>query len=237
MIFSQSVIDMFSSSLVSIIVLANITFAISVVFVERKNPSVALLWVAVLFFLPIFGFLLYLVFGQTIYKGRIFQLKEADDRLKKEVIAQHEKDLKSIHIPLEDKAGDYLNMIAMLLRNDQAVISGDNMVEVFTDGHAKFDALLDAIDHATDFIHLQYYIIRNDDLSRQIATALARKAREGVTVRVLGDALGCHGLPKDFFRELTDAGGEVAWFFRAKYFRINMRINYRNHRKLAIIDG
>ena len=237
MIFPQSIIEMFSSSLVSIIVIANIVFAISVVFVERKKPSVALLWVSVLFFLPLFGFLLYLIFGQTIYKGRIFRLKEDDDRLKKKRIAQHEKDLRDIHIPLEDKAGDYLNMIAMLLRNDQAVISGDNTVEVYTNGYAKFDALLEAIEHATDFIHLQYYIIRNDDLSRQIATALTRKAREGVIVRVLGDALGCHGLPKDFFRELTDAGGEVAWFFPSKYLRINMRVNYRNHRKIAIIDG
>jgi cardiolipin synthase len=237
MIFSQFVTGVFSSGLVIIIVMANIIFAISVVFFERKKPSVALLWVSVLFFLPIFGFLLYLVFGQTIYKGRIFLLKEEDDNLKKKMIAQHEKDLQGINIPLEDKTGDYLNMVKMLLRNDQAIISGDNTVEVYTDGYAKFGALLEAIDQATNFIHLQYYIIRNDDLSRQIASALARKAREGVTVRVLGDAVGCHNLPKDFFRELTDAGGEVAWFFRSKYLRINMRVNYRNHRKIAIIDG
>ncbi|WP_254059090.1 cardiolipin synthase [Methanogenium sp. MK-MG] len=217
--------------------MANIIFAISVVFVERKKPSIALLWVSVLFFLPLFGFLLYLVFGQTIYKEHIFRLKEEDDHIAKEVIARQEEKLESIHVPPEDKAGDYLNMIAMLLHNDWAVISNDNAVEVYTDGNAKFDALLDVIDNAEDFIHLEYYIIRNDTLSRQIATALARKAREGVTVRVLGDAVGCHGLPKDFFRELIDAGGETAWFFRSKYLPVNMRINYRNHRKIAIIDG
>ncbi|MDE4908439.1 cardiolipin synthase [Methanogenium marinum] len=237
MVFLRLGIEIFGFSLVGILFIINIIFAISVVFVERKKPSAALLWVAVLFFLPLFGFLLYLVFGQTIYKERIFRLKEEDDRIAKEVIARQEERLEGIHVPLEDKAGDYLNMIAMLLKNDQAVISNDNIVEVFTDGNAKFDALLEAIDNADDFIHLEYYIIRNDTLSRQIATALARKAREGVTVRVLGDAVGCHSLPNDFYRELTDAGGEVAWFFRSKYLHINMRVNYRNHRKIAVIDG
>ncbi|WFN34136.1 cardiolipin synthase [Methanogenium sp. S4BF] len=237
MIFPQSVTEMFGFSLVSIIVVANVIFAISVVFVERKKPSAALLWVSVLFFLPVFGFLLYLVFGQTIYKERIFRLKEEDDRIAKEVIARQEQELEHFHVPPEDKAGDYLKMIAMLLRNDGAVMSNDNMVEVYTDGNAKFDALLEAISGAEDFIHLEYYIIRNDALSRKIVTALARKAREGVAVRVLGDAVGCHSLPKDFFRELTDAGGEVAFFFRSKYLHINMRVNYRNHRKIAIIDG
>lgn len=240
MIFTEFGLDIFGFSLVGIILVANIIFAISVVFVERKKPSIALLWVSVLFFLPVFGFLLYLVFGQTIYKEHIFRLKEEDDHIAKEVIARQEAELESMHVPPQDKAGGYLNMITMLLKNDQAVISNDNTVEVYTDGNAKFDALLDAIDGAEDFIHLEYYIIRNDTLSRQIATALARKAREGgVTVRVLGgDAVGCQGLPKDFFRELIDAGGgEVAWFFRSKYLHINMRVNYRNHRKIAIIDG
>jgi len=237
MVFVQYGIEILGYGLVSILFVVNIIFAVSVVFVERKKPSTALLWVAVLLFLPIFGFLLYLVFGQTIYKERIFRLKEEDDRIAKEAIAEQEEKLENIHIPAEDKGGDYLNMIAMLLKNDPAVLSNDNEVEIFTNGNAKFDALLDAIDHAEDYIHLEYYIIRNDTLSRQIVTALARKAREGVTVRVLGDAVGCHGLPKDFFRELTEAGGEVAWFFRSKYLHINMRVNYRNHRKIAVIDG
>ncbi len=237
MIFSQVDLEIFGASLVSIIFVVNIFFAITVVFVERKKPSAALLWVSVLLFVPIFGLLLYLVFGQTIYKERIFRLKEEDDRIAKEVLARQDERLASIHVPPKDKEGDYLKMITMLLKNDPSFISNDNMVEVFTDGKAKFDALLEAIDHAKDYIHLEYYIIRNDDLSRQIATALARKAREGVTVRVLGDSVGCQGLPKDFFRELTDVGGEVAWFFRSKYLHLNMHVNYRNHRKIAVIDG
>ena len=230
-------LDILGYSLLGILLAINFLITLTVVFVERKKPSAALLWVAVLFFLPLFGFLLYLVFGQTIYKERIFRLKEEDDHIAKEVIARQEEKLSQIHVPLEDKAGDYLNMAAMLLYNDGAVLSTDNTVEVYTDGNKKFDALLEAISGAEDFIHLEYYIIRNDTLSRQITSALVAKAREGVTVRVLGDAVGCNGLPKDFFSELTRAGGEVATFFPSKYLHINMRVNYRNHRKIAIIDG
>ena len=237
MVFPLSGIDILGYGLVGVLLVINFFIALSVIFVERKKPSAALLWVAVLFFLPIFGFLLYLVFGQTIYKERIFRLKEEDDRIAKEVIARQEERLSRIHVPLEDKAGDYLNMAAMLLHNDGAVLTNDNTIEVYIDGNAKFDALMEAIAGAEDFIHLEYYIIRNDTLSRQIATALAAKAREGVTVRVLGDAVGCHELPKDFFSDLIAAGGEVATFFRSKYLHINMRVNYRNHRKIAVIDG
>jgi len=236
-VFPLSGIDILGYGLVGVLLVINFFIALSVIFVERKKPSAALLWVAVLFFLPIFGFLLYLVFGQTIYKERIFRLKEEDDRIAKEVIARQEERLSRIHVPLEDKAGDYLNMAAMLLHNDGAVLTNDNTIEVYIDGNAKFDALMEAIAGAEDFIHLEYYIIRNDTLSRQIATALAAKAREGVTVRVLGDAVGCHELPKDFFSDLIAAGGEVATFFRSKYLHINMRVNYRNHRKIAVIDG
>ncbi|WAI02510.1 cardiolipin synthase [Methanogenium organophilum] len=237
MVILLSGIDIVGYSLLGILLVANFSIAITVVFVERKKPSTALLWVAVLFFLPIFGFLLYLVFGQNIYKERIFRLKEEDDHIAKTLIASQEERLSRIHVPFEDKAGDYLNMVTMLLRNDGAVLSNDNTMEVYTNGYAKFEALMEAIAGAEDFIHLEYYIIRNDTLSRQITSALVAKAREGVTVRVLGDAVGCHGLPRNFFSELMDAGGEVAFFFRSKYLHINMRVNYRNHRKIAIIDG
>jgi cardiolipin synthase len=237
MFFLESVTGMFVISLVSVIFVVNIIFAISVVFVERKKPSTALLWVAVLFFLPIFGVLLYLVFGQTISKERIFRLKKEDDRIAKEIIAQQEDELENTHMSLEEKGGDYLNMITMLLRNDGAILSTGNTVEVYIDGEKKFDALLEAIAGAEDSIHLEYYLIRDDVLSQKITSALARKAREGVAVRVLGDGFGSYGLPKDFFRELTDAGGEVAYFFPLRHLHFNMRVNYRNHRKIAIIDG
>jgi cardiolipin synthase A/B len=219
------------------ILIINIFMVISIIFFERKKPSSALLWVAVLLFIPVFGFVAYLIFGQTIYKERIFKIKESDDRRIREVISKQLAMVKSIQFLPGEKAGDYNRMREMLLMTNLATISGDNEVEIYTSGKEKFDALLEAINSAEESINFQYYIIRNDELSKKIVSALAEKARQGVKVRVLGDAVGCHKLPRNFFRELTDAGGKTAFFFRSKYLHINMRINYRNHRKIVVIDG
>ena len=215
----------------------NLLFAISIVFFERKKPTSALAWLAALVFLPGFGFLLYLVFGQTIYKEKIFRVKAEDDRKIQTAIQEQERELLEQDIPLESKIGDYYDLAYMFLTENKALISNDNEVEIFTDGNDKFNSLLAAINDARHHIHMEYYIIRNDDLGRRVLTALVQKAKEGVEVRLMGDAIGCNRLPKSFARELTDAGGQVAWFFPSKILHINLRVNYRNHRKIAIIDG
>ncbi|WP_048148962.1 cardiolipin synthase [Methanolacinia paynteri] len=225
------------SDLYMLILIINIIMVISIIFFERKKPSAALLWVAVLLFIPVFGFVAYLIFGQTIYKERIFKIKEDDDRRIREIISRQLAMVKSIQFLPGEKAGDYNRMREMLLATNYATITGDNEVEIYTEGEKKFEALIDAINSAEESINFQYYIIRNDELSKRIVSALTEKARQGVKVRVLGDAVGCHRLPRNFFRELKDAGGETAFFFRSKYIHINMRINYRNHRKIVVIDG
>ena len=225
------------SDLYIMILIINVIMVISIIFFERKKPSSALLWVAVLLFVPVFGFVAYLIFGQTIYKERIFRIKEDDDRRIREIISRQLAMVKSIEFLPWEKAGDYNRMREMLLSTNFATITGDNEVEIFTEGEKKFEALLEAINSAEESINFQYYIIRNDELSKKIVSALTEKARQGVKVRVLGDAVGCHRLPRNFFRELKEAGGETAFFFRSKYLHINMRINYRNHRKIVVIDG
>lgn len=225
------------SDLYILILIINFIFAISIIFFERKKPTAALLWVAVLVFIPVMGFVAYLIFGQTIYKERIFRLKEEDDRIIEKIISDQLESIDQADLPPEYRTNNYINMMKMLLNTSFATVSDDNEVEIYTDGNKKFEALLEAIDSAKESINLEYYIIRNDDLSRRIVSALAKKAREGVKVKVLGDAVGCHQLPRNFFRELTSAGGETAFFFRSKYLHINMRINYRNHRKIAVVDG
>ncbi|WP_421908362.1 PLDc N-terminal domain-containing protein [Methanolacinia petrolearia] len=188
------------SDLYILILIINIIMVISIIFFERKKPSAALLWVAVLLFIPVFGFIAYLIFGQTIYKERIFKIKEDDDRRIREIISRQLAMVKSIRFLPGEKAGDYNRMREMLLATNYATITGDNEVEIYTEGEKKFEALIDAINSAEESINFQYYIIRNDELSKRIVSALSEKARQGVKVRVLGDAVGCHRLPRNFFR-------------------------------------
>lgn len=129
------------------------------------------------------------------------------------------------------------DLIYMHLVNNDAVLTQDNSVGVFTDGKAKFDSLIQDIREAKDHIHLQYYIFKRDSLGKSLINLLTEKAKEGVKVRVLYDELGSRSLHKKVFKELMAAGGEIEAFFPSRLHFINLRINYRNHRKIAIIDG
>lgn len=129
------------------------------------------------------------------------------------------------------------DMIYMNLKQNGALVTEDNAVEIITDGTDKFQRLLDDIEAAQDHVHVQYYIYRGDRLGKRIRDALIRKAREGIKVRLLYDALGSRRVSKRFFKELREAGGLVEVFFPSKFSLINLRMNYRNHRKIVIIDG
>src|SRR5699024_8954480 len=123
------------------------------------------------------------------------------------------------------------------LSNDDAILTQDNSVDIYTDGKEKFDALIQDMEQATDHIHLLYYILRHDRLGKRMSDVLIRKVRQGVEVRVLYDDMGSRRISRKFVRRMRQAGVEIESFFPGKIPKINLKINYRNHRKLAIIDG
>ncbi len=227
--------------LLQILMLLNMLFAIVVVFYERRNPSTTWAWLMVLFFVPWFGFIFYLLFGRDSKKQRIFAKKAKEDMklyesfgqsyqdelaLQKELLTE-KKNLLTNEMPLGE------NLISLNLLNAQSFLSGKNKVKLFHEGNAKFESLLNDIQNAKSFIHIQYYIIRNDELGKRVIDALTEKAKEGVEVRLLFDGMGCNEIKKRFYREFVRAGGLVGIFFPP----LAIRLNYRNHRKLCIIDG
>src|SRR5699024_3947902 len=123
------------------------------------------------------------------------------------------------------------------LKNNDAVYSEDNQVKIYTDGREKFDDLMNDLKQATDHIHLVYYIVRSDALGQQIADILIAKAKEGVTVRLLYDDMGSRSIGRKFIRKLKANGVEVDAFFPPLIPKVNFKINFRNHRKIAVIDG
>src|SRR5699024_10646322 len=125
----------------------------------------------------------------------------------------------------------------MHLRNNYASLTQDNAVKIFMDGNKRLTALLEDLKKATDHIHLLYYIIRHEALGRQIFDILIKKAKEGVEVRMLYDDMGSRRLSQRYIRKLRESGVLVDALFPPKIPKINMKINFRNHRKMAIIDG
>lgn len=225
--------------LLVILFLLNFILAGTIIFLERRDVGATWAWLLVLLFLPIAGFILYLVFGQNLSRRKIFDWKVQEKIGIKEISQQQIELLRENRFPFHDeRTAQYKDLVYMLLMNGGAILSQGNHVDIFTDGRKKFQALFEDIRNAKDSIHLVYYIFRNDRLGHELIELLSQKAREGVKVRLLYDDMGSRMLfRRKFFRPLIEAGGEVASFFPARIPLINLRVNFRNHRKLAIIDG
>lgn len=215
----------------------NMIFAIIIVFFERRSPKSVWTWLLLLYFIPIVGFVFYLFLGQDMRKRRRFKTKEVEDTLS-EAIRQQEYQIKSKDLEKNDKEIEgYTDLIMYNLESTGAMLSDDNDIDIFTDGNEKFDALIEDMKKAEKFIHVQYYIIKNDVLMNRIRDVLVEKAAQGVEVRVLYDAMGCRSTSPKFWKKLRDEGVQVVEFFPAILGRLQLRINYRNHRKIVVIDN
>jgi cardiolipin synthase A/B len=228
----------FTSVLVGLIFVLNMLLAIIVIFLERKDAGSTWAWLLVLFFIPGLGFITYLLFGRSLNRSKMFQWEDQKKIGIAQLISNQLMELYTGNFAYRNEVErKYHDLIYMHLRNNDAVLTQDNEIDIFTDGNDKFHSLLNDISHAKDHIHLQYYILKKDNIGKRLLAALVQKAKEGVKVRILYDDLGSRGMTRRFFKELRAAGGEVEVFFPSNLHIINLRLNYRNHRKLAIIDG
>lgn len=228
----------FTNVLLFTVIILNILLAVVVVFLERRNAATTWAWLMILTFIPVLGFLLYVILGQNLRRRKIFRWdKTVKAFIRNEAARQMQVIKEQPAALLPSAAEQYKEMIYMHLNNDKAIFTRDNHVDIMTEGKDKFKALLRDIQGATKHIHLLYYIIRSDQIGNRIAAALAQKAREGVQVRVLYDASGSRWLSKRFVRTIRSAGGEIVSFFPARLPYLTFHLNYRNHRKIAVIDG
>lgn len=224
--------------LLGVIILSNIFLGATVVFLERKSISSTWAWLMILNFMPIVGFIFYLVFGQNLSRRKIFKWDHnvhlrTRELVKKQMLAIINNDPPFTQPVLRD----YHGLIYMNLNNDEAPLTLNNSMTIYTDGEEKFRQLLQDIRAAKYHIHIEYYIFRSDFLGNEMIDTLVQKAEEGVIVRLLVDDEGSRHLSKKLVRRLTRAGGKFQTFFPGRLPLLNLRINYRNHRKLVIIDG
>lgn len=215
----------------------NIFLSILIIFFQRREPTTVWTWLLVLYFIPILGFLLYLVIGQDFHKSRMFKMKEIEGEVKY-AIRRQEESIYRKKLRLKDPEMErFQSLILYNLNAAEAVLTDNNDIRVFTDGKEKFQALITEMEHATRYIHLQYYIIKNDELWKEIEEVLVRKVRQGVEIRILFDSMGCRTMRNRDWVRLEKEGIEVAEFFPALLGKLHLRVNYRNHRKIVVIDG
>ena len=227
-----------TTGLAAAIAAVNILIIIAIIFMERKNPESTLAWVLVLTFLPVVGLILYMIFSQNIARKQIFRLNPDEEKF---VSSSLKKQMDAISTGkyefVNEEAAEWRDMIRLNQRYDSAYFTQNNEVELFTDGREKFESLIADIENAKKSINIEYYIIKWDKVGIRLLKAIEKKAKEGVEVRLLMDALGCRQITKRRIQPLIDAGVKCAFFFRPKMKIFLMRLNYRNHRKLVVIDN
>lgn len=216
--------------LLSVAYFVTIVSIIGVILSENRNPLKSLAWVTVLMLFPVGGLVLYIFFGRSIKNKRMISRRKRRKLLQGEEARSHAPSLGHISMELRQQIelGRSLTGSPLYSGND---------VEIFNNGRAKFDALLKDVESAKSYIHLQYYIIEDDNIGTRLCEALMKKAREGVRVRVIYDHIGSIHVKNKFFKRLRESGIEVYPFFRVAFPPFATRINWRNHRKLCVIDG
>lgn len=216
----------------------NLLFAFTIIFMERRSAGSIWAWLLVLVFIPILGFIVYLLFGRQIQRKRLFFL-DKKEQIGLELIVKEQ--LEAIKHDDFSKGNQQIvkfkDMVQMLLYNNAAFLTTDNSVTIYNDGNEKFDALINDIRNAKDYVHIQYYIFRHDDLGKKILDLLEKKLEEGVEVKMLYDDMGSRRLSIKDFKSFHEKGGSVEAFFPSKLPLINLRMNNRNHRKIVVIDG
>ena len=219
------------------LVIINVFLALIIIFFQRRSPQTVWTWLLLLYFIPILGFILYLVIGQDFHKSRMFKAKEIEGELKYAVRKQEETISQKKLIPVNPSVRRFSDLILYNLEAGEAVLTDNNDIRIYTDGEEKFRALIEEMKQARKYIHVQYYIIRNDELWQEIEKVLIQKAHEGVQVRVLFDSMGCRTMHNKDWERLEKEGIQVAEFFPALLGQLQLRVNYRNHRKIVVIDG
>ena len=215
----------------------NLILSIVIVFFQRRDPKAVWTWLLILYFVPVFGFFFYLIFAQDYHKSKMFRIKEVEDRLRASA-RQQEGFMKQDLLYLDDPlATDYGDLVRYNLEQAGSVLTLNNEMEMFVDGQEKFADLEKELSLARHFIHIQYYIIKEEEPFASMAPILMRQAKKGVQVRILYDGMGSRLMPEKRWRELRQAGIKTACFFPPFLGRLNLRVNYRNHRKIVVIDG
>ncbi len=213
-----------------VIYLAITIGGIVAVLMDNKQPEKTMAWILVLCFMPIVGIIFYLFFGQNTRKEKVISERSMDLLMKRSMLEFAEQE--NLHIPRRNRP-----LMKLFTNQNWALPFKDNEVSIFTDGYGFVSTLLYNIGQAQDHIHLDTYIIEDDPLGNLVADALIDKARQGVEVRLLYDDVGCWRVKDRFFNRMKAAGIQVYAFMPVRFPAFTGKVNYRNHRKLCVIDG
>ncbi|MGX1981460.1 cardiolipin synthetase 2 [Thermolongibacillus altinsuensis] len=218
----------------SLLITLSVIFISFVIFLENRHPTKTLTWLVVLGSFPLLGFIFYLLFGQNYRKKRLFRKKAMLDEQTFMKIEGNRSRNQTKNVQIKDHQRPLMQLAQRLTKSP---VSFATETKVLTNGEETFSAIFAELKKATHHIHLEYYIVRHDEVGQQLKNILIEKAKKGVHVRFLYDAVGSWKLSKQYIEELRAAGVEMVPFSPVRLPFLNNKINFRNHRKIVVIDG
>jgi len=209
----------------------------TILVLEFRRPANMVAWLLILYVLPVIGFVMYYFLAKEYSNRR--KLRKSGTAPDKSQLAAIRR-CSVVHRAADMHAPEFEEqerLFRLLAQMNGSPVTACNRTEILTDGEATFESILAAIEQARHHIHMEYYTLRHDEIGQRFKQALVRKAREGVEVRLVYDGVGSYELSKAYIRELEEAGVHTKCFLPPRLAFFDKRINYRNHRKIVVVDG
>ncbi len=219
------------AAIIIIVYLLGIISAINAV-MSTRTPQGTIAWIIALLAFPILAVPVYWLLGRSRFKGYV-KARQSEDAVVMEKLQSVLESLQPYCVP--EKVSLSAKMASEKLA-ELPYLSG-NSVDLLIDGHETFDSIIEGIDSAKDYILFQFFIVKDDEIGCKLKDHLVIKAKQGVRVYFLYDEIGSHKLGDAYKKELRQAGAEVYDFHTQKGFRNRFQVNFRNHRKIVIVDG
>lgn len=214
----------------------NVILAIIIIFRQRRDIVAIWAWLLILFLLPVVGFLIYAFLGRQLPKDKLFKVKSDVQLQLDELLKQQRIELGNEDLPADLVSNSVTSLVQMFVTANHAFLSRKNRVRIIGDGKQLFHEMIEDIERAQSSVHIEFYTFYNDKIGQQIRNLLVRKAKSGVEVRVIYDPFGSLGTYRSFFKPLLEAGG-YAEPFLARSALVDFRLNFRDHRKIVVVDG
>lgn len=224
------------------ILLAEILYVILIIAVmvriiyDTQTVTKTLAYLLLVVFLPFVGIFIYFSFGINYRKNKLYSKKIIEDHHQEELVLE-KLDLYNRKNLEATKENAFVGLTNMIYQTDRSPLTTNNKAELLINGEEKFPAVLEALRNATHHIHIEYYIYEDDEIGRAIEEIMIEKAKEGIEVRFIYDDFGSASIRKSLVKRLRNNGVKAFPFYKIKLIKLASRLNYRNHRKIIVIDG
>lgn len=219
------------------VIILNAIGAVFTVFREKRDIAATWAWLLVLVLLPVVGFIAYAFIGRKLSHRRLDRIQAQTPLQLRESLEAQKREIGATAAPMNRITAAVRSMILLFQNVDHAFLTQKNKVQVFNDGNEMFNKMLDDIKHAQHNIHIEFYSFYNDQIGNQIREALEERAKSGIEVRVIYDSWGSMGTNRKFFKQLREYGGAAEPFLGVGSNLRDFRLNFRDHRKIVVIDG